>query len=436
MKFNKSHISLLVLLLSVTLASLLSATVTGNNYSESYPAVVCPPTLNGLSSQVSISARTMQFQQLANRSTKTIPFKSLRYSIPGDAIVVSANGATPVVWQSRASSWAGGVICAIPSSSQWFVGGTANVTTRGRLVLTNSGLSDAIVDIQSYSENGKQPIKSVTLKSKSSMQLSLDAMAPGDKYLAIQVSSRSGRVNAFMIDEQGSGLRALGGDFVNSYPGASTSILIPAIPNQLSKKGQKAASSHMLRILAPGDVNTSFTAEILSADGNFVPVGFNSRTIDAGIVTEFELSPNISASAFAVRLTSQEPIVAAVSSSVVNKGRKDYVWSTAAPELTPMTMAITGLSPIIAFAGDSIAVKIAVKLVNGKSATATIKGTDIATWRAPANARSFTIISTSKSVFAGALVDSDNGFGYFPVQSGSKLTRIEVPSSNIRVLNP
>jgi hypothetical protein len=435
-KFKSSLILLLVLVLSFSTASVLHVAVKGSDYSQSYSAVVCPPTLNGLNSQISISSRKTQYQRLDNRSSKTIPFNSLRYSVVKDSLVISAQGVTPVVWQSRSGSWAGGTICSGPEASQWFSGGTANVTTKGRLMLANSGLSDAIVDIQTFSENGKQPLKSINLKSKSYMQLSLDSLAPGDKSLAVQIVPRSGRVNAFMIDEQGSGLKALGGDFVNPVASAAKKIVIPAIPNQISKTGQKASSVHTLRIVAPGDVDTSFTLELLTADGRFVPVGFNSRAIVAGVVTEFALTPKLSASSFAVRITSQEPIVASISSTVQIKGHKDFVWSTATAPLTPLTLAVTGLSPLIAFAGDSISVKVETKLVNGKTFASVIKGSDIATWRVPANSRSITIVATSKDTYAGALVSSDNGYGFIPVQAGSVLSKVEIPSSNIRVLNP
>jgi len=436
MKFKKPLLYVAALVASFLIASGLTSVSKPSNYSESYPAVVCPPTLNGLTSQISISSRKTQYQRLENRSSKTLPFNALRFPVSKDSLVISAQGTTPLIWQSRTGSWAGGTLCSGPSAAAWFVGGTANVTTRGRLMLINSGLSDAIVDIQSYTENAKQPIKSVNLKSKSYMQLSIDSLAPGDKALAVQVIPRSGRVNAFMIDEQGAGLKALGGDFVNSYPMASKEVVIPAIPNQLPKKGQKASASHTLRILTPGEVNTTFTLEVLSADGSFVPVGMSSRSIDAGVVSEFSLEPKISASAFAVRITSAEPVVASVSSSVTISGHKDFVWSTATPPLTPMSIAVTGLSPLIAFAGDSISVKVQAKLINGKTVSKVIKGSDIATWRVPENSRSITIVSTSKGVFAGALIASSNGYGFIPIQNGSALTRVEVPNSNIRVLNP
>jgi hypothetical protein len=338
------------------------------------------------------------------------------------------------VWQSRAGSWAGGALCTGPASSQWFVGGAADVTTRGRLIIVNSGLSDAVVDVESFTENGKQPLRTLNVVSKNYIVIPLDSLAPGDKTLTVHVAPRSGRINAFMIDEQGKGLKALGGDLINPATTARKSVVIPAIPNQSSRNSP--ALPHTLRVLSPGDVDASVTVEVMSADGVFVPVGLTSRTISAGIVTEFQLDPNISSNVMAVRITATEPVVAAVKSTVVANGRKDFVWSTVAPELTPLTIAVTGLTPLISFTGERINVSLDVTLVNGKVIRQNVKGTDIANWRVPANARSFTLIKVGEATFAGALVSSANGYGYFPIAAGSVLTKIEVPDSNIRVLNP
>ena len=239
-----------------------------------------------------------------------------------------------------------------------------------------------------------------------------------------------------MIDEQGKGLRALGGDLVNPINAPSKTLVIPAIPNQKKKPGQSAGTTHVLRVLTPGDVDASVTVELVSGDGVFIPVGLNSRSVSAGQVTELTFSPSISSTVFAVKITSTEPIVAAVESSVVVGGRKDFTWSTPAPELTGFTMAVTGLEPLIAFTGAEINVAVEITLVNGKVLRKTIKGSDIATWKVPASARSFTITKVGKQTYAGALVSSVNGYGYFPIAPGSVLTRVEVPDSNIRILNP
>jgi len=434
MTFNRPLKFLAALLTVVGISSILSVAVTTKNFSESYPAVVCPPTINGLGSQISLSSKKTPFQRLQNRTTKTTPVKVLRLPVNEDSLVISSEGATPVVWQSRTGSWAGGALCTGPASSQWFVGGAADVTTRGRLIIFNSGLSDAVVDIESFTENGKQPLRTVNVVSKNYLVIPLDSLAPGDKTLTVHVAPRSGRINAFMIDEQGKGLKTLGGDLVNPAATASKSVVIPAIPNQSAKNSP--ALPHTLRVLSPGDVDASVTVEVLSADGVFVPVGLTSRSISAGIVTEFELDPNITSNVLAVRITASEPVVASVKSTVVVTGRKDFVWSSAAPELAPLTIAVTGLTPFISFAGEQISVSLDVTLINGKVIRQNVKGTDIANWRVPANARSFTVIKVGKATFAGALVSSTNGYGYFPIAAGSVLTKIEVPDSNIRVLNP
>lgn len=434
MTFNRPLKFLAALVTVVGISSILSVAVTTKNFSESYPAVVCPPTLDGLGSQISLSSKKTPFQRLQNRTTKTVPVKVLRLPVNKDSLVISSEGATPVVWQSRAGSWAGGALCTGPASSQWFVGGAADVTTRGRLIIVNSGLSDAVVDIESFTENGKQPLRTLNVVSKNYIVIPLDSLAPGDKTLTVHVAPRSGRINAFMIDEQGKGLKALGGDLVNPATTARKNVVIPAIPNQNSRN--TPALPHTLRILSPGDVDANVTVEVMSGDGVFVPVGFTSRSISAGIVTEFALDPNITSNVMAVRVTASEPVVAAVKSTVVVSGRKDFVWSTAAPELTPLTIAVTGLTPFVSFAGERINISLDVTLVNGKVVRQNVKGTDIANWRVPANARSFTLIKVGEATYAGALVSSVNGYGYFPIAAGSVLTKIEVPDSNIRVLNP
>jgi hypothetical protein len=434
MKFGRSLGFLAFLVSALCIGGLLSAAVTTKSYSESYPAVICPPTLAGLSSQISLASTKTPFQRVQNPTTKTEPVKVLRLPVNKDSLLFNSEGLTPVVWQSKAASWAGGAICTGPATSQWFVGGTADITTRGRLIIINSGLSDAVVDVQSYTENGKQPLRTINVVSKNYTVIPTDSLAPGDRFLTVHVAPRSGRINAFLIDEQSKGLSALGGDLVNFTSTASKSVMIPAVPHQIIKNAK--ASPHTLRVLTPGDVDASVTAEVLSDDGVFVPVGLTSRTISAGVVTELKFTPNITTKILAVRITSTEPVVAAIKTTVTDVGSRDFVWSTSAPELAPLTIAITGLTPLISFAGESINVSLDVTLTNGKVVRKTVKGSDIATWRAPAAARSFTITKVGPETFAGALVSSVNGYGYFPIAAGSVLTKIELPESNIRVLNP
>jgi len=436
MKLTRPIQFITIFLIVFGLANLVDATTTSKTYTESFPAVVCPPTLAGLSSQISLSSTKTPFQRLQDQSSKTSAVKVLRLPVIADSLLVSSELTTPVVWQSRAGRWGGAALCIGPVASQWFVGASADVTTRGRLVVINSGLSDSIVDIQAFSENGKQQLQTINVKAKNYSVIPVDTFAPGDKALALLVEPQSGRVNSFMIDEQGQGLRNLGGDLVNSTNIASKSLVIPTIPTQKPVRGQTNTQGHVIRVLAPGQVDADLTVEVLSANGVFIPVGLNSRLIAAGRVTEFKLEPEVSSEAFAVRITATEPIVAAVKSRISASGKSDFVWSTPSPELNTLTMAITGLSPLIVFAGDQINVSINLTLVDGKTVTKSVVGNDIATWRPPSSARSITITKVNKDIHAGAIVTSVNGIGYFPFAIGSELAKIEIPDSNIQVLNP
>ena len=436
MKFRRPVIVIGLLVAVLVSSNYLDNSVFSSGYTKNYPVVVCPPTLPGLASQVSVSGKKTKYRYVASKKTTMSPTGFARLPIAKDAILIDAVGITPTIWQSRSGSWAGGTLCSGPISSQWFVGGTADITSKGRLLIVNSGLSEAIIDVEVWSESGAQAVKVLTVPARTYSVQGLDSLAPGQQKLAIHVSARSGRVNAFVVDERGKGLRGLGGDMVNSVEDVSKVQVIPAIPNQKSRSNRSAKPEYVLRVLAPGQLAARISAEILSADGRFIPVGLNEREIKNGIVTEFRITPDLSASAFALRITSDEPIVSSVFSRVVVSGRSDFLWSTPAAPLQEMSIAVSGLTPLFVFAGDSIDVTIDTRLSNGKHKIARVKATDIATWRVPNSARVVTIVRTSKNVTGGALVSSINGYGYIPLTPGSVLTKAAIPLSNIRVLNP
>ena len=54
----------------------------------------------------------------------------------------------------------------------------------------------------------------------------------------------------------------------------------------------------------------------------------------------------------------------------------------------------------------------------------------------PENARTVNFTEVSDKTFGGALISTQSGYGYLPLVPGSELTRVLLPSANIRVLNP
>ena len=146
----------------------------------------------------------------------------------------------------------------------------------------------------------------------------------------------------------------------------------------------------------------------------------------------FPLSPSLASSVYGVRINSDEPIVAGVYANV----GKDFVWSSSVPALTPFTIAMTGMSPLLVFVGDDIKVELELSVAGGKKVSKSIQGNDIAFWRVPDNARNLSFIRVSANTYASALQASVNGFGSIPLLAGSVLTKSAIPTANIRVLNP
>ena len=429
MKARRFLIVALVLALLITASNSLNSSISREKFSLSYPTVLCPATLSGLTSQVSLGSRNTKIKRVGSSSSKFVNSRALRIPIPSDPILVDAQGITPILWQSRTGSWSGGTICTDPATSQWFVGGSADITSRGKLILVNSGLSEAVADVFIWSDKSPPTSKPVSVKANSFQTLGLDSLAPGDTSLVIRVVSRSGRLNAFVVDERGKGLRTLGGDLLSPSVSSAKEIFIPAIPLQPKVSN---APAQQLRLLAPGESDAIASVEVISGDGRFIPVGFDDITLKKGQVINLSLSPSVRSSVYGLRIVSDEPIVAGVFSNV---GR-DFVWSSSVPALAPFTIAMTGMSPLLVFVGDSINVEMELTVAGGKKVNKTIQGSDIAFWRIPNNARNLSFLRVSANTYAAALQKSVSGFGSIPLVAGSVLTKSAIPSANIRVLNP
>ena len=433
MRFQKGAILTGAIILVLLTANLFDANTTSRQYSKSYPPVVCPPNPAGVTTATSVASKKTPFYRIGNKSTKLVDIKTLRYSSVSDPILLQTEGLTPVSFQSRKGVWAGSVLCTAPATSQWFVGGTSDVSSKGVINLVNSGLSVSIVDVFTWSENGEQAVKTVSLKANSSAVVKLDSLAPGDSNIVIKVVTRSGRVNSYLVDERVKGLQKLGGDSVNSISSPSRKFVITGIPQQLVNK---KSPTHYLRLFVPGVADANFSLELLSSDGRFIPTGFNERKLVSGKVVELKLKPKVAKGAFAIKLTSDQPIVAAIRSRAISNGNSDFVWSTPSPALIPMQIAIGGLLPKIIFAGNTIAVDLRVQYSNGKIKDKSITGSDLVSWQVPNKAIAITVLRAGVDNYAGALIAAKSGYAFFPIATGAELTKVAIPSSNIRVLNP
>ena len=414
-------------------SNLLNFTVSTKSFNESYPSTVCPPNLVGLSTAISLTSAEMQFRKTGTYSMKTNTVKVSRYAVTSQSAVIESEEITPVVWQARKGVWAGSVACSAPETAQWFVGATADITSKGSLNLVNSGLGKALVSVSIFTEKGALTPQEFIVKANSYKSIPLVSLAPGAAKIAIHVKPQSGRVNAFLVDERGKGLRALGGDLVNPSSNPERVLEIPAIP-QLDKKN--VATTHTLRLLVPGEINARISAEIRSTDGTFSPLGINGKTIPHQKVIEIPMDIKMNSGKFALIIKSDQPILGSVFSKTLAEGKSDFVWSTSAPELRDFTLATTGLAPTLVFTGKSVRVTLEVISSRGELKSVNIRGEDIVTYKVSASTRSVRFTKIARGVSGAALISSKSGYGYLPLAPGSVLTKSAIPTSNISVLNP
>ena len=433
MRIKRPALFLGSLALVLAASNIVNGDLNTETFVENYPTVVCPPNLSGLSSAISVPSSKSKFRSVGAGQVAFRSFGTYRYVPAQSPVIIDAGAVTPILWQTSSGAWGGATTCNEPSTSQWFVGGTSDVTSSGQLIMVNGGLSTATADISIWSENGVQAEKVLTVKANSFITVALNSLATGASAIVVHVLARAGQISTFMLDTRSRGLKGLGGDLVNSVGAAATDVFIPAIPQQRS--GNKVLT-HTLRVLVPGDADARISVDLVSPDGSFIPLGLDSVQISRGRVVSIPLAPNISSAVFGLHIRSDQPLVAGVYSPTSSLGKSDFVWSTGSPELGVFSIAVTGISPTLVFNGDQINLTLDVISEKGESKTIRIKGSDIAIYRVPSNTRTVSFTSVSKGVHGAGLVATTSGYGFFPIVQGSALTRAAIPSSNIRVLNP
>jgi hypothetical protein len=433
MKNQRILILALATAIVLFLSNILNVTVSTSRFNTTYPASVCPPNTTGITTAISLTSPKTLVRKTGTSSMQTSPVGIRRFAVAAQSAVVEAGSVTPIAWQVSTGVWAGAVPCSAPVASQWFVGATADITSKGSLNVVNSGLGRALVEIDVFTENGSTTPRTISLKANTFTSVSLASLAPGSKQIAIHLVPRSGRVNGFVIDERGKGLKALGGDIVNSTGEPTKKIQIPAIPQQT---GKKSSTAHTLRLLVPGDVDARITAVIKSTDGTFAPTGIDGRVIAHKKVIEIPLDVTMASGKFALHISSDQPILGSVFSQTLVQGKRDFVWSTSAQDLTEYTLATTGLAPTLVFTGTGIKVNLELTYTNGGMKTIKISAEDIATFVVPDSVRAVSFTEISSGTSGAALISSKSGYGYIPLNAGSVLSKSSIPASNIRVLNP
>lgn len=430
---TRSSIALLLFIISAHIAYLLPQTSQVTQVTQSYPATACPGPISDAKATALLPNKSVEVRDVAIPKAKLGKNNQGSYLINRGAILVAGNASNTVELQSRSGKWTAATTCTISDPVVWFVGGTANVTSQSKLVLVNSGLSDAVVDITSFSENGPSRELPETVKASTEKTIRIDSLDPGSTSVAIRMKTRSGRVTAYLLDERVKGLNNVGGDFVSPINQPSKEVIISAIP---VKFGDGSTAKHRLRLMTTAKVDATVSVEVISPNGVFVPVGLGSIPLSSQVVQEIDLSAlDLGSKTFGLKLISSEPIVAGVFTEVKKGSISDFMWSSASQPFGTVSFNLYGLEPRFTFVGERVQVELSWRTNNGKSGSKTLVGQEIVNWTAPANVRLLTISNRSGAV-GGLTWMTNDGVTHLSIAPSTNLESATKPIADVSVIQP
>jgi len=314
MKETRASFALLIFIIIAHIAHLLPQSSSTSIVTQSYPATACPAGVSGAQETALLASKNIEIRNINQPNVELKKNGSGSYPLNRGAILVAGNVANTNVIMTRSGKWTSAATCTISGPVNWFVGGTANVTSQSKLILINSGLSDALIDLTAYSESGSSQSLPVTVRASSEKVVRIDSLSPGSERIVLKVETRSGRVTSYLLDERVRGLSNIGADFVPAISEAGRELVIAGLAVKL---GSSSSIKHTLRLMSVGEVDASASVEIISPDGVYVPVEIGEISLNAREVTDIDLSGvDFGSKTFALKINATNEIVASVLSEV------------------------------------------------------------------------------------------------------------------------
>lgn len=433
MKETRASFALLIFIIIAHIAHLLPQSSSTSIVTQSYPATACPGGVSGAQETALLASKNIEIRNINQPNVELKKNGSGSYPLNRGAILVAGNVANTNVIMTRSGKWTSAATCTISGPVNWFVGGTANVTSQSKLILINSGLSDALIDLTAYSESGSSQSLPVTVRASSEKVVRIDSLSPGSERIVLKVETRSGRVTSYLLDERVRGLSNIGADFVPAISEASRELVIAGLSVKL---GSNSSIKHTLRLMSVGEVDASASVEIISPDGVYVPVEIGEISLNAREVTDIDLSGvDFGSKTFALKINATNEIVASVLSEVKSGSISDFTWSAPSRSFNTVNFNIYGLEPVMSFVGERIILSIAWRDRQGRGNSELIRGDEIVNWRVPPNARLMTINSTNPVVAAMSWKSGD-GVARLGIAPSTNLESATKPVADIAVIQP
>ena len=181
MKKDLRFIAIAALLVVTILSMTLGGVESRVSQVKNYPATACPGSLADSSVVDVMPNPKVLAASIPSKQGKMRPIGSKIFATK-KSLLVDGGQITPISVAKGSSGWLAAINCSVSDGDNWFVGGSANVTSKGVISIVNSGLSGAQVDFKVYSTKAPHTI-SKTIPANSEVEVMVDLMM-GDEFRA------------------------------------------------------------------------------------------------------------------------------------------------------------------------------------------------------------------------------------------------------------
>ena len=395
----------------------------------SYPAVVCPGVHKGGSEVISLPTKNLSTRKILGNSIMLKVQKTMLISGTNAPTLVSGNPGSEIAFVSTLGTNTAVAVCEAGGSDQWFIGGSAGITSQGSLHIVNSGLSDSTVQIFPYNSKVALGPFSFTINANSAKNLALASLVPGDESVALHVVAVAGRVSSFLLDHRKNGLHDLGSSFVAPVSAPAAISYIAGL------YGSTRKATALMRFLVPGNINAVVHLTIYSDGGTFTPIGFEALRVSHQRVVDVPL-PSLSLTRpYGIGITSDQPIFAATLTRTT-AGETNFSWANQLTPISSFRVNLGGAKAQFFFIGKSLALRAQWNDTKGRAQSALISGDSSALWSPTEALSGITFRPLSKApIYGGALVtNSVGGTNNLPLLANMLISRAQLPVADLRTL--
>jgi hypothetical protein len=274
----------------------------------------------------------------------------VRLPAPGEPVsLLASDRSQPPILLEASGSWAPAAVAGIASTELdgpgaglasaaclparpqwWFVGAGSELGRGSALLVSNPAAEPARFDLALYARSGPVDVlvgTGIDLAPQAHVRLRLDALAPGQDVLAIQVRATVGRVGAALRDvavpREGS---PRGVDFIPAASAPDTALVLGGIPG--------GAGARDLILVNPGTQFATVAVRLITEEGTTGLAGLPVASVPAGSVISIPLAGALAERPGSLLLTSDVPITGGVRASWGALTR-DLSWLSAVPAVRP-----------------------------------------------------------------------------------------------------